>query len=220
MLNTKEKTTLNILNPYFLKLGCKEVTIEYDAFANELVYRSDQFYCNNKLFSAPIEIEPIIVSIIKNLDEYYSEEGDEYYQFNITIFPNDKEIEIKADYTIVVDTDNPEEIDYFSEDDPELKDIFNELSKQNSDILTVEVDAGGDSGWIETNQYDINGKLIKIPSELEDFCFKKLQQFPGWEINEGSSIKFEFYPNYEYVKLNFAYRSTSTETDLLLREKF
>ena len=59
------------------------------------------------------------------------------------------------------------------------------LDEIKSDSITVTYEGGGDSGFIETNYESSNGGG-SIPAVIENICYSLLEEFGGWEINEGS----------------------------------
>ena len=65
----------------------------------------------------------------------------------------------------------------------EIKEL--DLDEIKSDSITVTYEGGGDSGYIE-NQYESSNGGGDVPAGIEDICYQLLEDFGGWEINEGS----------------------------------
>jgi len=223
-MDSKQKSFLNIVNKFFLNQGCKKVTLTIDGFyasmSPSLSNQPYQFFCDGKRNFAPVPVEPMAIDLINQVNEFYAPDSDdEYYDFDLFIYPENKEIELKGNYTKYV-TGDIQNYEYFTEDYSQLNTVFDKLDDEGSDIIAVQVDAGGDSGWINPEQTDMNGKIIDLSEELQDFCYSVLTNFPGWEINEGSHVIFEFYPSVRMVKLEFAYNDTESASELLYRGEF
>jgi hypothetical protein len=48
---------------------------------------------------------------------------------------------------------------------------------------------GGDDGSLEYNYTTEDGKIGEVPNFLDDICYNLLEEFIGWEMNEGSAGK-------------------------------
>jgi hypothetical protein len=59
------------------------------------------------------------------------------------------------------------------------------LDEIKSDSITITYEGGGDSGYIQ-NHYESSNGGGDVPAGIEDICYKLLEEFGGWEINEGS----------------------------------
>ena len=57
----------------------------------------------------------------------------------------------------------------------------------NPDSVTISYEGSGDSGALEQNGVTSDGRSVDLPSDIEDICYSQLEEFSGWEINEGSS---------------------------------
>jgi hypothetical protein len=82
----------------------------------------------------------------------------------------------------------------------------------------VKYNGSGDSGYIESN-FDETGD--SIPSEIEDWCYNKLESnFGGWEINEGSDGQFIFNFHDMTIRLDHTYNTEETTSDTIYKENF
>jgi hypothetical protein len=61
--------------------------------------------------------------------------------------------------------------------------------------MIVGYDGGGDSGYINSDYRTEDGKTGDTPAAIEDICYDLLEDYVGWEINEGSSGTFIFTKN-------------------------
>lgn len=81
-----------------------------------------------------------------------------------------------------------------------VEEAINLMKTNNIKSLEVRYDGSGDSGGIESWDLEPNNPRIKDELEglLEDWIYRALEEYHGgWEINEGSSGTFTFYPNDE-----------------------
>jgi hypothetical protein len=67
--------------------------------------------------------------------------------------------------------------------------FLEEVRKYKTGRVTYE--GSGDSGFIE-DIMKIKDKYVPIPSGLETWLYNQLEQYGGWEINEGSQGYFDF----------------------------
>jgi len=223
-MEQKYKVLFNLINPAFLKSGCKKAVMEFDeAFS---IYQ-DGYYCGYQNSGSP---KSFLIPIERELSEYveeavgdntwHEETGSEYYTYEVEINSEYRSVEIFGTYTVYgTEPINEEVID--EEEEPEVfKPIFDYLNKEGSDILDVNVDAGGDSGWIHDENDDVNGNTITTSNEMEEVCYRLLNQHPGWEINEGSHAKFTFDPHRRILIWEFAYNTEEQARELVSSEKF
>ena len=223
-MEQKYKVLFNLINPAFLKSGCKKAVMEFDeAFS---IYQ-DGYYCgyqnsgNPKSFLIPIERElSEYVEEAVGDNTWHEETGSEYYTYEVEINSEYRSVEIFGTYT-VYGTEPINEVVIDEEEEPEeFKPIFDYLEEVGSDIVEVNVDAGGDSGWIHDTNDDVNGQSIQTSDQMEEVCYRLLNQHPGWEINEGSHAKFTFDPHRRILIWEFAYNTEDQARELISSEKF
>jgi hypothetical protein len=65
------------------------------------------------------------------------------------------------------------------------------LDEIKANSATVGYSGGGDSGAIDNNYESENG-TGDVPAGIEDICYKLLEEYGGWEINEGSQGNIVF----------------------------
>ena len=69
------------------------------------------------------------------------------------------------------------------------------LDKEGIDSLEITYDGGGDSGQVH-DSYSSRKKSGTITREIENICYQLLEDFGGWEINEGSQGTIEVTRNH------------------------
>jgi len=57
--------------------------------------------------------------------------------------------------------------------------------------MTVSYNGSGDSGYIESD-YTSKNKSGQIDDDIESICYNLLEEYGGWEINEGSQGTIDF----------------------------
>jgi hypothetical protein len=70
-----------------------------------------------------------------------------------------------------------------------IEDYFIEVRKfldeKKITSVTVSYEGGGDSGYIEST-YESEKGTGDLPAGIENICYNLLEEYGGWEINEGS----------------------------------
>ena len=221
-MEQKYKVLFNLINPSFIKSGCKRISIEFGDDFNS--------YHNGYECGSNSKTIPFLIPVERELSEYmeesvgddtWNEEADqEYYSYELVINPEFRSVEIFGIYTSYGTEPIEETVIEMEEEPEEFKPIFDYLNDEGSDILEVNVDAGGDSGWIHDTNDDVNGKSITTSNEMEEVCYRLLNQHSGWEINEGSHAKFTFDPHRNILIFEFAYNTEEQGSELISSEKF
>lgn len=221
-MEQKYKVLFNLINPSFIKSGCKRISIEFGDDFNS--------YHNGYECGSNSKTIPFLIPVERELSEYmeesvgddtWNEEADqEYYSYELVINPEFRSVEIFGIYTSYGTEPIEETVIEMEEEPEEFKPIFDYLNDEGSDILEVNVDAGGDSGWIHDTNDDVNGKSITTSNQMEEVCLRLLNQHPGWEINEGSHAKFTFDPHRNILIFEFAYNTEEQDRELVSSEKF
>lgn len=226
-MEQKYKVLFNIFNQFLLKSGCERVTVELgDVFD---IWSGDKFWCERKdgrntqiPYPLPVgrEISEYVENAVRDEDSWYSDTGEEFYTFEFVMLPEERVVEVYGTYSVYGTEDNQEQVIEAEEEPDVFDEIFEYLDDSGADILEVNVEAGGDSGWIEDESYDVNGQKISITKEMQDVGYRLLNQHPGWEINEGSTAKFIWDRHRRILIFEFAYNTEEQASDLISKEKY
>jgi len=202
------KTLLNILNPFFSKMDC-EITFDVDAFSHQ-VHGGNYLYCSGGRVSLPIDIskqlDNFMESISSDLDQEI--EDTDVYSYHIKINPENRTLEVLANYT-VYGLDGPYEEEMVAQ---ESCDKFKEQGAV--DTVRFDFSGGGDSGYIEDTGYDKNNNRFNLFDTAENEGYGILSNFPGWEINEGSSGVLVFHLNEGRLALEFTWNTEEVGEEL------
>jgi hypothetical protein len=70
-------------------------------------------------------------------------------------------------------------------------DVRKFLEKEGIEEMVVRYEGSGDSGYIQRD-YTSKNKNGEINDDIEHICYDLLEDYGGWEINEGSQGTIEF----------------------------
>ena len=126
---------------------------------------------------------------VDNASEYFYVDGEIYPSENKIVFN-------QVRFTSYGTSDSGYEVyidDY--EENESMYNTFIEVGKFLDEIKATSVTIGysgsGDSGGVDNNYESENG-TGDVPAGIEDICYKLLEEYGGWEINEGSQGNIVF----------------------------
>ena len=192
------KKKIQFLIGFIKSLKCEEFSINIDIDYNTIDYINP--YCRGKSnLSLPSNIESIVEEIAEHYaDELYdfgpgsaSNSASDYFQAELSFYPEKN----KLIFNEVTHTEYESEssgsaydFDDYTGDDS-MYNTFMEvrkfLEKEGIEEMTVSYNGSGDSGYIESD-YTSKNKNGQIDDDIENICYDLLEDFGGWEINEGS----------------------------------
>lgn len=233
-LTDEEKKILRRNCRYLASIGMKIATVETDGSNGEVEFEYISWeyfthYSNN--FSA--EILPAVLPIIKKIYkiandmgpfEVVDENGNQleylnYERFELIIDCQDGEIVLNYDYGYYADGSTTS-MEYENEGG-ELDELFDSLDESNSwednTIIGLTYDGSGDSGYLESTF--TNG--ASVPSVIKTWCENEIiNNYPGWEDNEGAYGEFTFNKKEKTISLEHTYREETSGLYEVLKESF
>jgi hypothetical protein len=160
---------------------------EYGSFT----YGGD-VYTNGRRIEKFKPVELLMERILDNIDtdnfendEFHDQDDLDYFSIDFDFDCLSKTIDVNCNFSVrnYDDAGSSGEI-------PE--EVFDKIFKEYSVTKIVcTYNGGGDSGYIESDM-ELGGDTVPTPSEIEDYCYTVLEDFGGWEINEGSQGNITF----------------------------
>lgn len=191
------KVVLNIFQKFLELNKCKKVIIDVDGY--DLNVRDERFMCNGQRVNSPIPIGKFIESFMESIDasgdlDRYSEDGDqEIYNYEFVIDSENKQVSILGNYSVYkVEETQMTELYAEDMDDEEFSNFFKKLREEGDFELEVQFEGGGDSGWIHDTGETRKTDNYPVPPFMVETMYRMLEDYPGWEINEGSQGEFTF----------------------------
>lgn len=191
------KVVLNIFQKFLELNKCKKVIIDVDGY--DLNVRDERFMCYGQRVSPPIPIGKFIESFMESIDasgdlDRYSEDGDqEIYNYEFVIDSENKQVSILGNYSVYkVEETQMTELYAKDMDDEEFSNFFKKLREEGDFELEVQFEGGGDSGWIHDTGETRKTDNYPVPPFMVETMYQMLEDYPGWEINEGSQGEFTF----------------------------
>lgn len=190
-LTKEDLKRLNLFSMYIQSYGVKKAYLRIDVSTDgdwevyDWDWSSDE---SNLSISSYDSIQLFIDNLLQeSIDTLLKDFGeDDRGNLRVYIDALEKEITFSAEvYKTAVDYSSIE--DTFDEiSNQNVKDYLTELGNSYS-TGTVHYEGSGDSGSIDsTLQLDGGDESEEIPAGLEDYFYRLLSNFGGWEINEGS----------------------------------
>jgi len=186
------KNKLRILFKYLKGMGIDELKLRVD-LENGIQYLEydTQYDISSAMDSIINEIIEIYENDLYELGPGNLDNPNDYFTVEVKILPSEnKFIFTEIDYQgyeaegsgSYYDINDYEEGESMYETFIEVGKFLDEIG---SDSVTVNYSGGGDSGAVDNDYESENGSGM-VPNKIEDICYNLLQEYGGWEINEGS----------------------------------
>jgi hypothetical protein len=189
-LTPEEKKSLSQYFIYIRSFGSTDAYatcyFEYDSFT----YGGD-VYANGRRIEKFKPVESLMERILDSIDADEFDDRDfvnndiEFFSIDFDFECLNKTIEVNCNFNVTGH-------DYAGSSGKIPDEVFDADFKEYSVIeIVCTYTGGGDSGYIESDM-ELGGDTVPTPSGIEDYCYSVLEDFSGWEINEGSqgSIRF------------------------------
>jgi len=221
------KVVLNIFQKFLELNKCKKVIIDVDGY--DLNVSDERFMCNGQRVSPPIPIGKFIESFMESIDasadlDRDSEDGEqEIYNYEFVIDSENKQVSILGNYSkYIVEETQITELYANEMDDEEFSNFFKKLREEGDFELDVQFEGGGDSGWIHDTGETRKTDNYPVPPFMMEKMYQMLEDYPGWEINEGSQGEFTFESagGKDRLTLHFNMNTEVTAEDLVYQFKY
>jgi len=213
-LNDEQKKELLVFLKYIKSYGSDT------AHANLHYYGGSVDYYDNEIRSGLGKIIKMYPSIVKvvgelidqiDLDDVEFESENDSNHVEIEFFSSEKKIMITV-YETVYDTEPASNSGSISELE---NDDLNDLKEKGVTLVEITYSGGGDSGYID-DEMSVDNNSVKVPAGIENVCYNILEEYGGWENNEGSQGRITF----DFVSDNYSvYHEWNTEREQVAHEE-
>jgi len=201
------KKKIQFLIGFIKSLKCEEFSISFEIDYNKVEYINTPF-CKGKNtnISLPSNLESIVEEIVNNYtDELYElgpgSAGDngssDYFNVDLTFYPNENKLFFNEITHTEYETESTG-VSYDINDNTEGDGMYEAfmvirefLEKEGIEEMTVTYEGSGDDGSINSEYISQNGDG-QIDDDIESICYNLLEEYGGWEINEGSQGTINF----------------------------
>lgn len=227
-LSNEQKRLLLVTSIHLKSYGKKDGRFEIESGYGDVYWDQKNFYTSDwkSQIQCPItdKFRTFCVEIFENYIEDNLDNDNRYnINFNIKVEERTFDIEVIGYYLDTESFGNSWSIDEIS-DNENVMTAIDLMKERKIKQLNVIYDGSGDSGGIEGWETIPSGKDISdLEGLLEDWCYNELEsQHGGWEINEGSSGYFSFFPNDEETTVELTHNQNieSSDTDEFFETKF
>ena len=209
-MTEKQKQIFELIALAAKRSECERIGLELE-FYNSEPFQGRMYHClspdghsNKKL---PFDVTDNLNEWWNENDFRIDEEGLSYAE--LVIIPEKREIILK---TIYVEYEpGLEEVTTHEYDDDDK--VFNTLKEKDIKYVYAEFSGGGDSGYIEDNIEVVNinkehsqARLSDIVG-LEEYLYAMLEDYGGWEINEGSQGQIYFDLDKKMATIEFTWNT-------------
>ena len=195
------KKKFKLLMTYFRNAGLDEVSFQFDVSGGSIEFTDIKV---NFSIATPIEnifeeiLEMYVNQVVEEGESEMIEEGSDYYQIFGTIYVTERKI-VFENFNYTYYGSQFSGMDYEKDDYEEDESMYNRfvkvdkiLTELNIDKMIVGYSGSGDSGYIDGDYKTEDGQSGGTPAGIEDICYDLLEEYGGWEINEGSQGTITF----------------------------
>ena len=190
------KVVLNIFQKFLELNKCKKVIFDIGGY--DLDMQDERFTCNGQRVNPPIPIGRYIEHFMEAIDSSgdlmrYGDDDQEIYNYEFAVDSENKQVSIFGNYSVYkVEETQITELYAKDMDDEEFSNFFKKLREEGDFELEVRFEGGGDSGWIHDTGETRKTDYYPVPQFIMETMYQMLEDYPGWEINEGSQGEFTF----------------------------
>ncbi len=216
------KVVLNIFQKFLELNKCPKVIFDIDGY--DLNVQDKRFTCKGQRVNPPIPIGKFMENFMEALDSNgdlprESEDGDqEIYNYEFGIDSENKQVSIFGNYS-KYEVEETEITELYAQemDDENFSNFFKKLREEGDFELEVQFEGGGDSGWIHDTGETRKHTDYDVPPSIMEIMYQMLENYPGWEINEGSQgdFTFESAGGKDKLTLRFDMNTETTASELL-----
>jgi len=208
-LTESDKKTLKLFSYYVNSHGSDECNISYYYRAGSMEWNDNVFYENYgrriEMYEKINDLMEHILNILNVVDWGTSDDNETKITINLDTKDNNLEI---FGFESVKEIHYSEKTYNFSEvhDQESFYVLIDEMIREETNNGIVEFEGSGDSGYIDEKMYcweAKKNKWIELPANVLDYFYELLNDYGGWEINEGSQGRFRIDIDAEKIIFEF-----------------
>lgn len=215
-LSNNDKKTLNTFSMYLQSYGSKvgryriEVGTDGDVYWDYSQWSGDGTRMHIESYD---KIDDLIGRIFKENEELMLENfsSDDRGGIEVVLNTNNKTLSFVAEVVVYSVQYSSNDYTFDEIDNQNIKNWFSEMENSYTSG-TIHYEGSGDSGYIDSVIIFDDDTRSDYSSQLEDWMYRQLSQYGGWEINEGSQGDFHFNFDRKTVKLSHGENYEEEET--------
>ena len=215
-LSDKEKRILEVFSMYLQSNGSKvgklriEVQTDGDVYFDYLFWDGDGTRMRIDSYDT---IDDLIQKIFDEhkdtmLDNFSSEDRGSVVAI---VNSNTKTLTFKADVYVMDVSYSRTEYTFDDIDNENIKEWFSEMEGAYTSG-NIHYEGSGDSGFIEEDIVFSDNTRSDYPNQLENWMYRELNQYGGWENNEGGQGDFHFNFDKKTIRLTHGENYENEET--------
>jgi len=211
-MDSQLKKYLEVFSKYMETKGCKVAEWSGDYYNMNLHGNNpDCISGNNRIssISNPLPIQPLLEKYLDDNEKHFDFEGDDPYAIEVEFNRENMTLSVFELYS-EYGSEKTGGLNENAEDNEQVKEIIEYFCKELEMCrgeIKFDFNGGGDSGYIDDKGTTDFFGSVEIPSQFEDFFYGMLNDFPGWEINEGSFGDFTIDMDLETIELDFSWNT-------------
>jgi hypothetical protein len=219
-MTEKQKSIFELIFKYLNSRNCETAEFDLDSYSYS-PYNGRSYSCvsGDNLSSRgedklPFDVSDFITEFING--ESLDIDDENLVELQLMIHPKTRKMELMAVYSEIVDGAS-EQTERDASEDETTKALIDSL--ENSGLYPyaeIQFDGSGDSGYIHDHISVESGlkpskDLTNFP-QLQDYLYDMLNDYGGWEINEGSYGVFTISLSMGIVTLDFTWNEYQNDT--------
>lgn len=195
-LTEEQQKTLTLFAYYCRGYGGDEVAREYYYQSGYEEWKGEkwgvQYGSNIESYDA---IDELIDTLISDNDLEELADDDNYMTLEFEIDCVERILSISASEKVTSQEYSVDSIKVSDNtNDEELVEFFDDMRSQGFTTGVVNFEGSDDNGAVEDiiSLFGNTNASEPINDDIERLCYNMLEQYPGWEINEGSQGQFDF----------------------------
>ena len=222
-MDAQLKKYLEVFSKYMETKGCNVVEWSGDYYGLNLYGNNPDCSSGNgrSSISNPLPLQPLLEKYLDDNQKDFDFEGDDPYAMEVEFNREDMTLSVFELYS-EYGSEETGGLSENAEDNEQVKEIIEYFCKELEMCrgeIKFDFNGGGDSGYIDDRGTTDFFGSVEMPSQFEDFFYRMLNDFSGWEINEGSFGNFTIDMDLETIELDFSWNTEEQVRHKVYEEK-